>query len=323
MSNPRIGVIGLGAIGRTHISTWGSLGVKPIAIADPLPPALAAMVKQGDWETYESGEELLRLSDVDIISICTPPAFHKDLAIAALDAGKTVLCEKPLAATVEDAEAIAAAAEKSSGQLHVGFCHRFEPAIVSIKKLIETGALGKPITLRNRFAGIMDSPESTWFSNAEISGGGALADTSIHSIDIFRFLLGDAVQVRSLNATHESEHGPALDVEDSGVILLQNEAGALGVLESSWRTPPGEWSVTVYGTSGLATYDYATGQGFHTSADGETVPLDFEPGDRFAAEFAHVLACWRGNAEPVATAHDGLIANQILAAAYSDGKGYR
>lgn len=165
----------------------------------------------------------------------------------------------------------------------------------------------------------MDHPEKTWFSNRAISGGGALADTSIHSIDIFRYLLGEATQVRSLHATHASDLGSALDVEDSGVILLQNEAGAIGVLESSWRTPPGEWSVTVYGTRGSASFDYATGQGFFTDANGETSPLEFEPGDRFAAEFAHVLACWRGKAEPAASAQDGLRANQILATAYQNG----
>lgn len=319
MDSPRVGVIGLGAIGRNHIATWKSLGITPFAIADPLPPVLAASAKEGNWDTYESGEELLRLAATDIVSICTPPAFHRDLALAALDAGKTVLCEKPLSATVEDAEAIATAALNSPGQLHVGFCHRFEPAIVAIKKLIDSGALGTIITLRNRFAGVMDSPESTWFSKREISGGGALADTSIHSIDIFRFLFGDAVQVRSLSSSQESSLGPALDVEDSGVILLQNEAGAIGVLESSWRTPPGEWSVTVYGTAGQASYDYATSEGWLINADGEKSPLDFEPGDRFAAEFANVLASWRGESQPAATAQDGLKATQILASVYGNG----
>lgn len=318
MESPRIGVIGLGAIGQTHLRTWTSLGVEPVAVADVSPAAREQASEQGNWQVYEHGLDLIRDASVDIISICTPPAFHKDIAIAALEAGKTVLCEKPLAATGEDAAAIADATASSSGQLHIGFCHRFEPAIMAIKELIESGELGVPVTLRNRFAGVMASPEKTWFSKSEISGGGALADTTIHSIDIFRFLLGDVVQVRSLNATHESEHGPALNVEDSGVILLQNEAGAIGVLESSWRTPPGEWSVTVYGTAGQASYDYATGQGFYTGATGETVPLDFEPGDRFAAEFAHVLACWRGDAEPAATAADGLAANQILGTAYQN-----
>lgn len=319
-TNPHIGVIGLGSIGRTHIATWESLGVTPVAVADSVLAAREAAAGQGSWQVYESGEELINAGNIDIVSICTPPAFHKDLVIAALEAGKTVLCEKPLAATVEDAEAIAAVAETAPGQLHVGFCHRFEPAILAIKQLIDTGALGTPITLRNRFAGVMDHPERTWFSNREISGGGALADTSIHSIDIFRFLLGDASEVRSLHSTQSSDLGPALDVEDSGVILLRNEAGALGILESSWRTPPGEWSVTVYGTTGQASFDYATGKGTVMDAEGKTTPLQFESGDRFTAEFARVLDCWRGQAQPATTATDGLIANQILATAYQNGK---
>ena len=318
MPDPRIGVIGLGAIGRTHISTWESLGVPPVALADPVPAAREAAAGQGSWVIFESGGELINAANIDIVSICTPPAFHKDLVVAALESGKTVLCEKPLAATVEDAEAIVAAAENASGQLHIGFCHRFEPAIIAIKHLIDSGALGTPITLRNRFAGVMVSPEKTWFSNRDISGGGALADTSIHSIDIFRFLLGDVTEIRSLQSTQASEHGPALDVEDSGVIILRNEAGALGVLESSWRTPPGEWSVTVYGTSGQASFDYASGIGSFVNASGESSPLEFEPGDRFAAEFAHVLGCWRGESQPATTALDGLIANQILTAAYAN-----
>lgn len=319
MTSPRVGVIGLGAIGRTHINTWTTLGVTPVAVADSVPAAREAAKEQGTWSVFESGEALISDGEVDIVSICTPPAFHSDLAIAALEAGKTVLCEKPLAATVEDAGAIVAVAESAPGQLHVGFCHRFEPAIVAIRELITSGALGTPITLRNRFAGVMVSPEKTWFSNVEISGGGALADTTIHSIDIFRYLLGDAVEVRSLQSTQESEHGPALNVEDTGIVLLRNAAGAIGVLEASWRTPPGEWSVTVYGTAGQASFDYATGDGVIVNAMGESSPLDFEPGDRFSAEFAHVLACWRGEGTPAATAQDGLIANQILAAAYANG----
>lgn len=316
MDSPRIGVIGLGSIGQTHIATWSSLGYVPVALADPVEAARVAAEGKGDWQIYASGEDLIHSAAVDIVSICTPPAFHKDLAIAALAAGKTVLCEKPMASTVDDAEAMVAAAEASAGQLHVGFCHRFEPAMIAIKKLIEDGDLGVPITLRNRFAGVMTSPEKTWFSNRAISGGGSLADSTIHSIDIFRFLLGDAVKVRSLHSTQTSEQGPALDVEDSGVIILQNAAGAIGVLESSWRTPPGEWSVAVYGTAGQASFDYGTGEGWVINATGERSPLAFEPGDRFAAEFANVIASWRGESTPAASAQDGLAANRILAAAY-------
>lgn len=317
MTAPRTGVIGLGAIGRKHINTWSEIGCAPVAVTDAVASVREEAATNSDWQVFASGEALIASREVDIVSICTPPAFHKELAIAAINADLTVLCEKPLAHTLEDAEAIAAI-EQASGTLHVGFCHRFEPAIVAIRELIDTDALGMIITLRNRFAGHMEHPENTWFSKKPISGGGALADTTIHSIDMFRYLLGDAVQVRSLASTQTSDLGPALDVEDSGVILLANEQGALGILEASWRTPPGEWTVSAYGTRGSVMFDYATGIGTVTSATGESKPLVFEPGDRFEAEFRHVAKVWQDGGEPMATVGDGVAANRILAAAYAD-----
>ncbi len=321
MTAPRIGIIGLGGIGRKHIATWTELGLPPVAVTDAIPAVREEAATSTGGRVFDSGEALVRNGEVDIVSICTPPAFHKELAITAIEAGLTVLCEKPLAHTLADAEAIAAAVNQFNGTLHVGFCHRFEPAIMAIRELIQSGDLGTVITLRNRFAGHMDHPENTWFANEEISGGGALADTTIHSIDMFRYLLGDAVQVRSLTSTQSSELGPALRVDDTGIILLANAAGALGTLEASWRTPPGEWSITVYGTKGSVSFDYATGIGTITSASGTTTPLLFESGDRFAAEFRHVLAVWQGEGEPVATVADGVAANRILSLAYENALG--
>ena len=318
MTSPRIGVIGLGSIGQTHVNTWTGVGCAPVAVTDTVPAVREKAANRGDWRVFESGEALISSGEVDIVSICTPPAFHKDLAIAALNAGLTLLCDKPLAHTLDDAEAIADAAQDAKGTLHVGFCHRFEPAIMAIRELIKSGTLGTIITLRNRFAGHMEHPENTWFAKEAISGGGALADTTIHSIDMFRFLLGDAVQVRSLASTQASDLGPKLDVEDTGVILLANAEGALGVLEASWRTPPGEWAVSVYGTAGSAMFDYATGTGTVTSSTGESIPLEFETGDRFADEFRHVTQVWHHGGEPKATVHDGVAANRILAQAYQD-----
>lgn len=316
MTTPRIGVIGLGSIGQLHIETWRAVEAEPVAVTDSV--AAAREKNQGSWAMHESGEALITSGEVDIVSICTPPAFHKDLAVAALEAGLTVLCEKPLAHTVEDAEAIADAVKRTSGTLHVGFCHRFEPALEAIKQLIEDGSLGTVITLRNRFAGHMEHPEATWFANPAISGGGALADTTIHSIDMYRYLLGNVTQVRALTSTQESELGPALEVEDTGVLVLMNAERAVGVLESSWRTPPGEWTIAVYGTAGSAHFDYGTGKGTLINSLGEEQILEFEEGDRFQAEFRHVIECWSNGGRPRASVEDGVAANRILAEAYAD-----
>ena len=315
-TTPRVGVIGLGAIGRTHIASWKANGVTPVAFADAVPAALEATVAEHGGESFSDGVELIRSGKVDIVSICTPPRFHRELVIAAAEAGVAVLCEKPLARTLEDAEAIAEAVERAGTLFSVGFCHRFEPAIEKLKGMIEGGELGEVITFRNRFAGLMANAHETWFSNPAISGGGALADTSIHSIDLFRYLVGDVASVQAMTSTRETEHGPALDVEDSGVMLLRTESGELGVIESSWRTPPGEWTVTVYGTKGTATVDYGTGAFRFTNAEGTTEDVAVESGSRFDREFAHFLACWRGEAQPRVTVQDGVEANRVLHLAY-------
>lgn len=317
---PRVGIIGLGTIGRTHIATWQNNGVTPVAFADAVPAALEAVVEEHGGDAFNDGIDLIRSGKVDIVSICTPPLFHRDLAIAAAEAGVAVLCEKPLARTLEDAQAIVDAVEKSGSLFMVGFCHRFEPAIEHIKGMIERGELGAIMTIRNRFAGHMPDAEKTWFANAAISGGGALADTSIHSIDLFRHLAGDPEAVQALTSTQESPLGPALDVEDTGVITLRTGSGTLGVLEASWRTPPGEWTITVYGTNGEATFDYATGKLQIKHADGTVEDVALPTDSRFDREFAHFIKCWRGNASPRVTVHDGLAANRILDQAYKSAR---
>jgi predicted dehydrogenase len=314
---PRIGVIGLGSIGRTHIATWKANGITPVAFADAVPAALEAAVSEHGGEGFADGIELIRSGKVDIVSICTPPLFHKDLAIAAAEAGVAVLCEKPLARSLPDAEAIVEAVERAGTLFSVGFCHRFEPAIEKLKEMIDAGELGDIMTFRNRFAGLKADAHTTWFGNPGLAGGGVMADTNVHSIDIFRYLVGDPTDVHAFTSTRETEHGPELQVDDTALLTLRAADGALGIIEGSWRTPPGEWTVTIYGTRGTAFVDYkATGIELRC-ADGEIKQIDVEAGSRFEREFAQFLACWRGEATPRVTVRDGLAANRILDAAYA------
>ena len=254
---------------------------------------------------------------MDIVSICTPPIFHKDLAIAAAESGMAVLCEKPLARTLADAEAIAEAVRRTSTLFTVGFCHRFQPEIEKLKAMIDGGELGQVMTFRNRFAGLMANAHETWFGNPAIAGGGALADTSVHSIDLFRYLIGDPDGVHAFLSTRETEHGPKLQVDDTAVLTLKTPQGVLGVIESSWRTPPGEWTVTIYGTGGTAIVDYKEMTLRKQDGDGTWQDVPVESGSRFDREFAHYLACWRGEDSPRVTVEDGVATNRILEAAYA------
>jgi predicted dehydrogenase len=313
---PRVGIIGAGGIGKTHLRTWAANGISPTAIADAKAEILDAAIVDHGGQPYASGFDLIASGTIDIVSICTPPAFHADLAIAAAEAGLAILCEKPLATTVADAERVAEAVERTGALFAMGFCHRFQPEIEALKGLIEAGELGTIREVRNRFAGHLKNVEQTWFANPKIAGGGVLVDTSVHSIDIFRYLVGDVVGVHALTSTRETELGPTLDVEDTGVLILQSADGVLGVIESSWRTPPGEWALSVHGTGGTAVVDYVAMTLRVQGLDGAWRNLDVGEGDRFVREIAAFIACWRGEETPRATLADGVAATRILAAAY-------
>jgi predicted dehydrogenase len=313
---PRVGVIGTGNIGKTHIRTWQAVGVNPVAFADANPDALQATVTEHGGTGFADGIDLVRSGTVDLVSICTPPAIHRDLVIAAADAGVAVLCEKPMARTLEDAEAMHAAIEQTGILFTVGFCHRFQPHLEAVREMIARGSLGTVMSFRNRFAGHNANIERTWFANPQVAGGGVLSDTSVHSVDMFRYLVGDPVAVHAFTSTRDTDLGPALQVDDTAVLTLQTADGTIGVIESSWRTPGAEWSVAVYGTGGTVHVDYMKPSIAFTGPGRESRDIPVPEGDRFQREFEHLLACWRGEATPRVTSADGLAANRILDAAY-------
>lgn len=315
-SLPRVGIIGLGGIGRTHIAAWQANGITPVAFSDTVPALLDAAIEAHGGTPFASATDLIESGTVDIVSICTPPAFHANLAIAALEAGVAAICEKPLAANLADALRVQEAAERTGTLIAVGFCHRFQPHIEELKRRIEAGELGQIRTFRNRFAGLLANAEQTWFSNPAISGGGALIDTSVHSIDLFRYLVGDPVTVDAVTSTTATTLGPLLPVEDTAILILKTASGALGSIEASWRTPVGEWTITLYGTGGTAVVDYGTNALRVCPVGGEWTTIDVPAGDRFQREVANLIECWRDGGTPRATVADGVAANRILDAAY-------
>lgn len=314
----RVAVIGCGGIGRTHVKAYRAIGVRPVALAEPNAKALNAAASEYGGRPYQDYHEMLAAEKLEAVSVCTPPSLHREITEAALAAGVAVLCEKPMAATVVDCEAMAAAAERADRLLMVGFCHRFQPHIERLRKMARRGELGTILMFRNRFAGELAGVENTWFSRRDVAGGGVMLDTCVHSVDLFRYLIGDVERVDAIATTTATPLGPALEVEDSAIIALRAASGVLGVVEASWRTPPGEWTVTLYGTSGTATMDYGTNElRVHMAGDTESRLVDVPAGNRFEREVDHFLRCVQGIATPRITPQDGIAATRILAAAYT------
>jgi predicted dehydrogenase len=258
-----VGIVGAGAIAAAHAgAARGHEGAQLVAVYDIAPErARAACAQWNVAKAAASLQELIGDDAVDAVIVCTPPASHADAAIAALDAGKHVLCEKPLALDVAEAMAMVQAAERSSGFLACASARmRCNPAPQAARRLIDGGELGDVYHVRfsswrlRLRPGHHYAPEAAWFLNRSLAGGGVIIDVGVYQIDAALWMLGDPAVVSvtaQLRRFTEVPPPPGVvqDVEDHAVIMLQCEGGKSAVVETSWvsnMAPPD--SAIVLGT---------------------------------------------------------------------------
>lgn len=314
-----IGVVGCGGIGQVHLKNYQLNGAKITAVADTNENSAMQTAEKFQSQHYKKYQDMFENEKLDAISICTPTVFHKPVALDAFHKKIHVLCEKPLAMTVKECKEMVLVARKHKAIFMTAFCHRFQWQISQAHKWIQEEKLGDIVLFHNRFAGEFEGVEKKWFVQKKISGGGMFIDTLIHSIDLFRFLAGDA---KSVKAEMKTFH-PQLKIEDSGIIVLQSKSGALGTLEGSWQTPVAENVVEIMGTKGAVEINYNTGilrYWFHSHKDWQTFPQPKNAKDRFYLEIEHFLNCVKSRQTPLITGLDGLHAMEILEEAYSSAK---
>lgn len=258
----RIGMIGYQFMGKAHSHAYRDL---PFYFDTPLKPELKviagrneATVKEAQkkfgFEAYETDwRKVVERDDIDVIDIVTPNHTHVEIALAAIEAGKHVIVEKPLALTVEDAKRMHKAA-KESGVKHM-ICHnyRFAPAIQFAKQLIDQGRIGRVFHYRaNYLQDFIIDPKFplVWRLKKEIAGSGALGDIGAHSLDLARFLIGEFTELTStmetfikerplgemsggLSAKGNSDQMGEVTVDDAVAIIARFENGALGTFEAT------------------------------------------------------------------------------------------
>lgn len=252
MTKVRIGMIGYQFMGKAHTHAYRDL---PFYFGREYEPVLKAIagrheqaVKQASanmgWQSYETDwRRLLERDDIDAIDIVTPNHTHAQIAIAAAEAGKHVICEKPLAMTVEEAERMAAAVKKNGVVHMISHNYRFAPAVQYAKELIANGALGKIYHVRAQY--LQDwlvDPEAplSWRLCQEITGSGALGDIGAHIIDLGRFLVGEFQELSSMMTTFIKER-PYEDrnetgevtVDDATAFIARFQNGAFGTFEAT------------------------------------------------------------------------------------------
>lgn len=205
---------------------------------------------------YTRLNELLAESDVDAVIVSTPPQFHESVAIAALEAGKHVLVEKPMAPTLEGCRRMLAAADRSQRVLAVGFNHRYFPAVKLVRDAVQMGALGT-VTHVRAYAGHTGLSEfkSPWMYSGKVMGGGTMFDNGVHVLDLMRHIMGDFSEVFGQCS---SRVWNLPDAEDNAMSLFRGADGALGSLQSSWSEWKGyRFHIEAYGDRGMARAYYA------------------------------------------------------------------
>ena len=195
----------------------------------------------------EDAVELVTSRDIEAVIVATPHQWLAPISIAALEDGKHVLCEKPLARTAEEGQAVVEAAARTGRTLKIGFNHRFHPAIAEARRLAKCGRIGRLLLMRCRYGhGGRTGYEHEWRADPAASGGGELMDQGIHALDLFRWFAGEFSEV---TATLARAFWPA-EVEDNAFCLLRSKAGAVASLHASWTQWRNLFSFEVFGDVG-------------------------------------------------------------------------
>lgn len=236
---------------------------------------------------YGSLEELLNDDEIEAVSVCTSNDTHADIAVKALEAGKHVLCEKPMATNLADCERMQAAAEKSGRQLMIGMNQRLAGAHIKAKQLIDAGEIGRIITFKTFFGHSgpetwsIDPGTDSWFFDKRKAAMGALADLGVHKTDLIQFLTGKRItEVTARLATIDKRYanGELIGVDDNAFCIYRLEDGATGTMCASWTHYGAEDNSTVIcGAKGvMRIYDDPVHSITITLKSGERVLYDID-----------------------------------------------
>ncbi len=355
--SPGVAVIGYAFMGKAHSHAWrnvaalrpGAPGVRQQVLVGRDADAVAAAAGQYGWtESATDWREVLDRDDIDIVDVCVPGHLHAEVAIAALEAGKHVIAEKPLANTMAEAEkmvATAKAARERGVHSMVGFNYRRVPALALAQRHIAEGRLGDVRQVRVSYLQDWladDTAPMTWRLRRELAGSGALGDLASHAVDQVRFLLGQ--EVTAVNAmTHTfvpqrtGADGPEeVTVDDAAWGTLRTDGGAVVSLEVTRMATARKnaLGIEVYGSNGALRFDLESLNHLDVCLDGadsfsrQLVTEQHDPyidgwwppghvlgwDATFTNQAADFLAALAAGREPTPSFEDGIAVQRVLAA---------
>src|SRR5712691_1515246 len=246
----QFGLIGAGCIGQLRAQALAKMpGTKLVAVADVDQERAARVTGAARARVCKGVAELVAADEIEAVIVSTPPQFHEEAVLAALAAGKHVLCEKPLSNSLDACRRMVEAARENGKILTTGFNHRYFPAIRFLKRTLADGVIGKLDHVR-AFAGHegLSQFRAPWEYDKAVIGGGALMDVGIHLIDLTAYILGDVRDVFGITSNRVWN----LPGEDNGFALLRSQNGTVATLHATWSEWKGyRFHVEAYGDRGM------------------------------------------------------------------------
>lgn len=296
---------------RTHSLAYQEIpGVRVCAVTSRDAGKATHLAENWNASVYHSLDEMLKCEQLDAVDICLPTSMHRQATERVAASGKHVICEKPIAATIEDAEAMIDACQAHGVKLMIAHSARFHPEILAARQELLGGSLGKPAMVRT--SRISPYPDwSTWFE--DYGDTGSLIDMAIHDFDLLRWCFGDVEQVFTRKA--------ASNRKDHTLTILRFASGVIAHVEAGWSYPPGvpvQISLEIAGTRGVALFDRSNSQplliyGSGGRSDGlAETPLNNR---QYVGELTHFVSCIRSGIEPLTSGHEGIEALRISLAA--------
>jgi predicted dehydrogenase len=300
-------------------------GFRLAAVVDRVEDLAKGFAKQFGGRAGTDWRPVVNDPAIDVVLVLTYPDSHAEISIAAMEAGKDILCEKPLTRTEEEARRVLQTARTTGRVLKCGFNHRHHPAVAEAYRLFQRGEIGRAVFGRGRY-GIAGRQglEKEWRSDPKIVSGGQLMEQGIHLVDLFRWFLGEFSRVTGMMST---TRWPIQPLEDNGFVVMQSRAGVVASIHSSLSQWINLFEFEIYGEKGSLTV-----QGLGASYGVEKLivnrfdptgpfsheTLEYRGGDTsWKSEWQEFVRAMTTRGEPIGNALDGLRAMEIVNAAYS------
>jgi predicted dehydrogenase len=325
----RVAIIGTGAIAHNHLVGYRAADADVVALCDVDRSTLAQ--RQQEWEVaagFTDVDALLAEVDVDAVSICTPNSSHHPITLAVANAGKHVLCEKPISMSLAEADEMIAACDDAAVVFQIGHHMRSWAAAERARAMIERGDIGDVAYARFRQAHDWAGATKVRgvFGSKEMSGGGTLLDNGCHLFDLARYLCGDVRDVFARTSTRKF----AVEVEDTAVSSLGFVSGAIGQVEVAWTGTGWQEAFWVFGTEGSLECDSRVGANVLTHrfrvsaattwADTDVARYELQGGAPHTQHVANFLAAIEGRRDVVCSGEDGREAVQLVLASYESAE---